>query len=213
MLVYPDSYAVVDNSGPFHLYSDASLGGFGATLEPEQPDGSIRPIVFISRTTLDYERSWTPLDLEAGSIVWAIKRLRGHLWSTKFLIYSAHKALEHVTKVGEHNSRVQRWLEFLSAYSYTLEYRKGSASGNADFLSRLPQPVTDLDRTGPNRLTSPDTLGVYLIHACSFTPIESSTPGIGLGGLVPPPSIFFNTVLPPPFTDQDSAIYVATDCA
>ena len=86
MLVYPDSNAVADNSGPFRLYCDASLGSFGATLEQEQPDGSIRPIVFISRTALDNERSWTPLDLEAGSIVWAIKRLRGHLWSAKFLI-------------------------------------------------------------------------------------------------------------------------------
>ena len=159
--------------------------------------------MFISQTTLNNERSWTPPDLEAGSIVWAIKGPRGHLWSTKFLIYSDHKASEHITKVGQHNARVQYRLDFFSAYSYALEYRKGSANGNADFLSRLPQPATDLDRTGLSRLTSPDTVGVYVIHACGFTPIEPSTPGIGLGGLVPPPSIPFNTLPPLPFTDQD----------
>ena len=119
ILVYPDWDAVADNSRPFRLYCDASLDGFGATLEQEQPDGSVRPILYISRATLDSERSWTPLDLEAGSIVWAIKRLRGHLWSTKFRIYSDHKALESIAKVGEHNARVRRWLEFLSAYTYT----------------------------------------------------------------------------------------------
>ena len=167
------------------MYCDASLDGSGATLEKEQPDGSVRPIVFIGQTALHNERSLTPPDLEAGSIVWAIKGPSEHLWSTKFLIYSDHKASEHITKVGQHNARVQYRLDFFSAYSYALEYRKGSANGNADFLSRLPQPATDLDRTGPNRPASPDTVGVYLIHACGFTPIEPSTPGIGLGGLVP----------------------------
>ena len=62
--------------------------------------------------------------------------------------------------------------------------------------SRLPQPATDFNRTGPNRLTSPDTVSVYLIHGCGFTPIEPSTPSIGLGGLVPPPPIPFNWIGP-----------------
>ena len=188
ILVYPDWDAVADNSRSFRLYCDASLDGFGATLEQEQPDGSIRPIIYISRATLDSERSWTPLDLEAGSIVWAIKRLRGHLSSTRFQIYSDHKALENIAKVGEHNARVRRWLEFFSAYNCTLEYRKGTANGNADFLSRLPQPATDADRTERNRLTGPDTVGIYLIRPCGFAPNEPATPGIGLGGLVTPPS-------------------------
>ncbi|CAB1101693.1 unnamed protein product [Ectocarpus sp. CCAP 1310/34] len=138
VLVYPDWDAVSDGSRPFHLYCDASHDGFGGTLEQEQPDGSIRPIVSISRATLDSERHWTPHDLEAGSIVWCIKCLRGYLWGTKFRIFTDHKPLEHFAKAGENNARVQGWLEFLTAYNYTLEYRKGSANGNADFLSRLP---------------------------------------------------------------------------
>ena len=107
-LVYPDSDAIADNSRHFRLFCDASIDGVGTTLEQQQPGGSIRPVIFISRTTLDNERSWTPLDLEADGIVWAIKRLRGHLWSTKFLIYSDHKALENINKVSEHSAHVQR---------------------------------------------------------------------------------------------------------
>ena len=203
ILVYPDWDAVADNSRPFRLYCDASIDGFGATLEQEQPDGSVRPIIYISRATLDFERSWTPFDLEAGSIVWAIKRLRGHLWSTRFHIYSDHKALENIAKVGEHNARVRRWLEFLSAYNYTMKYRKGTANGNADFLSRLPQPATDANRTGRNRLTGPDTVGIYLIRPCGFAPNEPPTPGIGLGGLMSPPSRPIPTIEPLPFTADD----------
>ncbi|CAB1117358.1 unnamed protein product [Ectocarpus sp. CCAP 1310/34] len=148
---------------PLRLCSDSCIDGFGASLEQEQLDGSVRPIVYISRATLPAERNWTVLDLEAGGIVWAIKRLRGYLWSTKFVIYSDHKALESIGKVGEHNARVQRWLEFLSNFTYTLKYRKGSANGNADFLSRMPLPAQDTDKTGQDCID-----GVYHAVCSSF---------------------------------------------
>ena len=84
-----------------------------------------------------------------------------------------------------------------------MEYRKGSANGNADFLSRLPPLATDLNRAGPNRLTSPNTVDIYLIHACDYTPSEPSTQGVGLGGLVPPSSSFLVRILTVPYTDRD----------
>ncbi|CAB1110991.1 unnamed protein product [Ectocarpus sp. CCAP 1310/34] len=171
VLVYPDWDVVSDGSRPFHLYCDASRDGFGGTLEQEQPDGSIRPCVFISRATLNSECHWTPLDLEAGSIVWCIKRLRGYLWGTKFRICTDHKSLKHFAKVGENNARVQRWLEFLTAYNYTLEYRKGSANGNADFLARLPVAAAECNRSGRSRLTpAEDEEAVFFIRSCGRTP-------------------------------------------
>ena len=88
------------------LLSDASVDGFGATLEQEQDDQTIHRIVFISRATIEPERHWTPLDLKAGNIVWSIKRLRGCLWGTNFLFFSDHKALESLDKIAEHNPRV-----------------------------------------------------------------------------------------------------------
>ena len=69
ILVFPDWDAAIDTSRPFRLHCDASTTGLGATLEQEQPDGSIRPIVYISRPTLDNEQNWTPMELEAGCVV------------------------------------------------------------------------------------------------------------------------------------------------
>ena len=121
VLVFPDWNAVADGSRPFHVYCDACIDGFGAALEQEQTDGSIKPIAYINRTTLDSEMHWTPLDLEADSIVWVLKRLRGYLWGPKFRAFSDHKALENIGKVGDHNAQVRRWLEFLTTFDYTLE--------------------------------------------------------------------------------------------
>ena len=88
ILVFPDWDAVIDTSRPFRLHCDASTAGLGATLEQEQPDGSIRPIVFISRATLDNEQNWTPMELKAGCVVWSIRRLRHYLFGVYFLFFT-----------------------------------------------------------------------------------------------------------------------------
>ena len=75
ILVFPDWDAVDNGSTPLLICCDASNDGLGATLEQKQTDGTAKPIVYISRATLDAERNWTASDLEAASIVWAIKRL------------------------------------------------------------------------------------------------------------------------------------------
>ena len=56
ILVFPDWDAVADGSRPFYVYCDACINGLGAALEQEQPYGSVRPIAYISRATLDSER-------------------------------------------------------------------------------------------------------------------------------------------------------------
>ena len=99
VLVYPDQDSVADNSRPFLRYFDASVDGFGATLEQEQENGWIRPIFLIRRAPPESERHWTPLDLEAGSIAWSIKRLRGYLWGTTFRMFSDDKALESLANL------------------------------------------------------------------------------------------------------------------
>ena len=87
--------------------------------------------------------------------------------------------------MGNHNARVQQWLEFLTAFDYTLEYRKGSANGNADFQSRLPEPAPEHDRSGSTGLNPVEDGGIYLIKACGLSAPSSPIPGVGLGGLVP----------------------------
>ena len=61
IVVFSSWDAVADGSRPFHVYCDARIDGFGAALEQEQEDGSIKPIAYISRATFDSERHWPPL--------------------------------------------------------------------------------------------------------------------------------------------------------
>ena len=187
IFVFPDWDAVIDPSCPFRLHCDASTAGLGATLEQEQPDGSIRPTVSISRATLDNEQNWTPMELEAGCVVWSIRRLRRYLLGVYFLVFTDHQCLQQICKTGETKPRIQRWMKFLSAYNFRLSYRRGQENDNADFLSRLPLPPIAEGISGASALTDPDDLGVYLICACGFTTPTCPVSGVGLGGLTPSP--------------------------
>ena len=160
--------------------------GFGATHEKEKPDGSIRPIVYISRATLTNERNWTPMELEAGCVIWSIRRLRRYLFSVFFLIFTDHECLQQISKIGESKPLIQRWMEFLSAYNYRLSYKRGRDNTNTDFPFRLLIPPTAEDITGSSALTDPDDLGVYLILcACGYTTPSCPIPDVGLSGLTP----------------------------
>ena len=187
ILVFPDGDAVIDTTRPFRLHCDASTAGLRATLKQEQPDGSVRPIVYISRATLDNEQNWTAMELEAGCVVWGTLRLRRYLFGVYFLVFTDHQFLQQICKIGETKPRIQRWIEFLSVYNFRLSYRRGQDNANADFLSRLPLPPIAEDISGASALTDPDDLGVYLIRACGFTTPACPVPGVGLGGLTPPP--------------------------
>ena len=202
ILVFPDWDAVIDTSRPFRLHCDASTAGLGATLEQEQPDSSIRPIVYISRATLDNEQNWSPMELEADCAVWSIRRLRRYLFGVYFLVFTDHQCLQQICKIRETKPRIHCRMEFLSAYNFRLSHRRGQDNANADFLSRLPLPPIAEDISGASALTDPDDLGVYLIRACGFTPSACPVPGLGLGGLTPSPCHAPDAVLgglaPPP---------------
>ncbi|CAB1114755.1 unnamed protein product [Ectocarpus sp. CCAP 1310/34] len=79
-LAFPDYEAAIDGSRPFQLSSDASVHGFGAVLEQQQGDGTMRPLVYVSRSTLPNERNWDATDLEMGALVWAVMKLRVYLY-------------------------------------------------------------------------------------------------------------------------------------
>ena len=112
--------------------------------------------------------------------------------------------LESLDRIAEQNPRVQWWLEFLTAYYYTLEYRKCSANGNGDFHSRLPSPATEVDRSGRSSLTPSDEEHVFLIRSHGRPLGRPSAVRVGLGGLAPSDPRFGLGGLPPsPHDFQD----------
>lgn len=60
--------------------------------------------------------------------------------------------MDSICGVREWNYRVQCWLEYLSNFTYTLEYRKDPANGYAFFLPPLSLPAVEADAIGQDQI-------------------------------------------------------------
>lgn len=71
------------------------------------------------------------------------------------MVRSDHQALIWLFNLKEPKGRIARWIEILSEYDFSIEYRPGSKHANADALSRCPNPwdcqCPDLDNLEPLR--------------------------------------------------------------
>ena len=143
--MYPDYAAAASGDRPFILATDASKEGFGAVLSQCDEGGVEQPIAFVSRATLKNERNWGITDLEAGAIVFGVKKFRHILWGSKFTILTDHRALQYLETCRDKSARLARWFEFLSAFQCSIVYKEGPQHANADGVSRNPLPATDAD--------------------------------------------------------------------
>ena len=184
VLAFPDFEAAISESRKFRLVTDASADGLGVVIEQQQPDGSIRPLRYLSRITLDNERKWNISELECAAIIWAIKRNRQMFYGIPFEVETDHQPLQNLASLSDKSNRVQRWFVFLNAYIFTLKHRSKNANANADVLSRLPLPATVEDLQPRYCLTDPSDLDVYFVGASGIHPSRLRTSSdSSLGGL------------------------------
>ena len=164
LMVYPDYSAAASGERPFILSTDASKEGFGVVLSQYDSDGTEQPIAFASRATLRNERNWGITDLEAGAVVYGVKKFRHMLWGTPFQILTDHRALVYLESCKDKTARLARWYEFLSAFQYTITYKQGAKHSNADGVSRNPLPATDTDVTAEHEDTVLESYALELVH-------------------------------------------------
>ncbi|GKA39383.1 putative reverse transcriptase domain-containing protein [Tanacetum coccineum] len=90
--------ALPKGSENFVVYCDASHKRLGAVLMQRE-----KVIDYASRQLKVHEKNYTTHDLELGAIVFALKMWRHYLYSTKCVVFTDHKSLQHILDQKELN--------------------------------------------------------------------------------------------------------------
>jgi hypothetical protein len=132
-MAYPEDH------GDFILDTDACDSSIGAVLSQMQ-DGRLRVIAYGSRTLNKAEKNYCITGKELLAVRYFIEYNRQCLLGRTFTVRTDHQALIWLFSFKEPKGRIARWVEILSAFDFTVEYRPGSKHGNADAMSRCLNP-------------------------------------------------------------------------
>ena len=128
---------------PLTIEADASDFAMGCILSQTTPTGDLHPICFYSRKFTPAELNYPIYDKELLAVVTAFKQWRVYLEGAAIPIrvFTDHKNLEYFSTARTTSRRHARWAAQLATYKYSIAWRKGSANGQSDALSRRPDHV------------------------------------------------------------------------
>nr|GEX31371.1 putative reverse transcriptase domain-containing protein [Tanacetum cinerariifolium] len=161
----------------FVVYTDASHKGLGVLLMQKE-----KVIAYASRQLKIHKKNYTTHDLELFALVFALKMWIHYLYSTKCVVFTDYKSLQHILDQKELNMRQRRWLELLSDYDCELRYHLGKANAVADALSRKsrPKPL----RVQALIMTIGLNLPVQILNAQTEARKEENYGAEDLGGMI-----------------------------
>jgi hypothetical protein len=111
----------------------------------------VRPVAYDSAPLSDAERNYPVHKKELLAIIRALKKWRSELLGVSFVVYTAHRTLEHFMHQKGLSRRQARWQELLADFDFTIKYVKGEDNSVADALSHMPTPPSTV--VAASRLT------------------------------------------------------------
>ncbi|OBQ32094.1 MAG: hypothetical protein AN485_22425 [Anabaena sp. MDT14b] len=121
---------------PFFVATDASSVGLGAVLfqgSREDP----RYVVCVSRALSASERNYSATKRELLGIIFALRKLRFYLAGRRFHVFTDHKALTFMLEQKRLSDMLERWLDEILEFDFTISHIPGILNVLPDCLSRL----------------------------------------------------------------------------
>ena len=133
-----------NDKGHFVLVSDTSIVGCGATLY-QKIDGQYRVVAYYSKKLPEAVKRYSISELELTGILANISAFKHILRNVNFTVYCDHSALVHIIKAKREppTLRLQKLVEHLMDYKFSIKFLKGKEMFVTDFLSRNPDNDTD----------------------------------------------------------------------
>ena len=122
----------------FELEVDASGNAMGAILLQRQPDGTKKPINFMSKTFNQAQRNYDIFDREFLAMLWGLQHSRPLLVGSphKVIVRTDHNNLRYWRDPQKISRRIAREVLELADYDIEIHHLQGKENGRVDALSR-----------------------------------------------------------------------------
>ena len=132
------AFADFESGEPFILDTDWSKEprAIGGVLMQKQ-NGVERVICYSARKLTKAEANYSSNKGELLAALHFMKLWKFFLWPNKFTLRTDHRALKWIHSMEQPPSLLIRWMETLASYNFDVQFRSGTAHGNADALSRI----------------------------------------------------------------------------
>lgn len=127
------------DEGEYVLDTDASDASIGAVLSQRQA-GTEKVLAYGSRRLSAAERNYCVTRRELLAVVYFMKYYKTYLLGKPFVLRTDHAALQWLQRTPDPIGQQARWQEKLSEFDFKIVHRPGKSHGNADGLSRRPEP-------------------------------------------------------------------------
>ena len=126
-----------DYSAPFIIHADSSQYAVGASLtQLDEHTDCLKPIAFTSKKLSETERRWSVSELEAYSVIHALKAFDYFVYGSEIKLYSDNSPLHCIGQSASVSPKLSRWALSLNKYKISVEHIAGSQNVVADMLSR-----------------------------------------------------------------------------
>ena len=145
----PATLAYYQPGQPVQLYTDAACTkGYGFVLQQRQSSGQWRTIMVGSRSLVEAETRYAPIESELTAMAWSLRKARRFLLGVpKFKVFTDHRPLVSLVNKRRFdevtNTRLLRNLLKCADFNMEVVYIKGSTNVAADALSRNPTNTPD----------------------------------------------------------------------
>ncbi|CAD6961547.1 unnamed protein product [Tilletia controversa] len=125
------------NDDPIFVVTDASTSGVGGLYGQGKTWQSMRPAGFHSRKFNAAQMNYRTHEQELLAALEALMKWEDQLLGRPFTIITDHRSLEYLQTQKTLSGRQIHWLEYLSRFTYKIQYVAGETNVVADYLSRF----------------------------------------------------------------------------
>lgn len=135
---------IFDPKYPIELHTDASSAGYAGILV-NIVNRKPRAVAYYSKSTTPEESRYHSYELETMAVVKSIQHFNNYLQGNPFTVVTDCLSLKETQRKKDLIPRVQRWWSILQSYDFKMEYRKAERMAHADFLSRNPTDLVNIE--------------------------------------------------------------------